>query len=134
MPRFRIMSGSDDPDEDYDVLHEKFDDAIAPTRRRRPRQQPVPRLVIEGKSGRTVIDADSIDPNDIDTDTIDPGGIDTGGSRQPRPGPAPFSSYDVATHGPDPVPDWLVTSLSAGRDCAPPRPGSRFECVRSGCR
>ena len=26
----------------------------------------------------------------------------------------PYSSYDVATHGPEPVPDWLVTSLSAG--------------------
>ena len=67
-----------------------------------------PRVVLEGKSGRTA-------------------GRCRPGRREPRPGirhepttpgqfgsiEQPYSSYDVATHGPDPVPDWVITSLDA---------------------
>ncbi|WP_090482768.1 serine protein kinase RIO [Nakamurella panacisegetis] len=62
-----------------------------PVRRRRPRPLTSgPRLVVEGRSGRATPDLDL--------------GIDAG---------PPFSSYDVASHGPDPVPDWVITSASA---------------------
>jgi RIO kinase 1 len=58
--------------------------------RRPPRRDPADRslvtpLVKEGRSGRNVVA--------LDTDA--------------------YSSYDIAAHGPSPVPDWLVTSLSA---------------------
>ena len=43
----------------------------------------------EGKSGRSTPDLD------LDYESV------------------PYSSYDVATHGPDPVPDWVITSFAA---------------------
>lgn len=56
------------------------------TRRRPPRRDPADRLLVaEGRSGSHVADVD----------------------------PDSLSSYDVASHGPAPAPDWLVTSLSA---------------------
>ncbi len=98
MPRFRITSGRDDSDEEYDDLHDKFDNTSAPQRRHN-RPLNAPRLVLEGKSGHTTVDIDSAE-TDLETD-------------QAAPPDSPYSSYDVAAHGPGPIPDWLVTSLSA---------------------
>ena len=54
--------------------------------RRPPRRDPAERsLVAEGRSGSKLV---AVDPD-------------------------AYSSYDVATHGPSPSPDWLITSLSA---------------------
>jgi RIO kinase 1 len=76
-------------------------DAAAP--RRRDRSAPsAPRLVAEGRSGRADIDTDAAD-RALEAEPDDP---------IPDVGPA-YSSYDVAAHGPTPVPAWLVTSLSA---------------------
>ncbi|MGI8415634.1 MAG: RIO1 family regulatory kinase/ATPase [Nakamurella sp.] len=55
-----------------------------------------PRLVAEGRSGRVEVE---IDDTASDVDHSD--------------GLAPLSSYDVADHGPKPVPEWLVTDLNA---------------------
>ena len=49
-----------------------------------------PRLVKEGSSGRRAADLEAPPEDD-----------------------SPLSSYDVAAHGPDPAPDWLVTELAA---------------------
>ena len=112
MPRFRINpnSGSadsgdgaesaDSADSAYDDLHDLFD-AASPPRRRRDRTPSAPRLVSEGKSGRTVVELDSIEPDS------------PGCALDQSEASAPYSSYDLAGHGPDPVPDWLVTELSA---------------------
>lgn len=87
MPRFHLSDGAD-PDDQFDSAHD------AP--RRRATRVPTigPRLVAEGKSGRLIPDGDAADS-----------------------GTAPYSSYDIATHGPAPTPDWLITSLEA-RDTA----------------
>jgi RIO kinase 1 len=53
-------------------------------------------VVPEGKSGRRAVAVDR-GPHP-----------DTGSEIE-----SPYSSYDVAAHGPAPTPDWLVTSLSA---------------------
>jgi RIO kinase 1 len=110
VPRFRITHSHDTDDisldDSFDEIHDSFDDAPRGSRRRNPRLTQdagltqAPRLVVEGKSGRSLVDQDTAD-NEAGDD-----------------GPAaavvaPYSSYDVATHGPDPVPDWVVTSLSA---------------------
>ena len=74
MPRFRITPHAadlDDTRDAYDALHDQFDEAPAP-RRRRDGRQGSPRLVLEGRSGRTPIDAD--------------GSRDAGGAGTPRPG------------------------------------------------
>ncbi|MET0865636.1 MAG: RIO1 family regulatory kinase/ATPase [Nakamurella sp.] len=63
-------------------------------------------MVIEGKSGRTLVDVDQVETADqqfLSTDDVPPAGSTA----------LPYSSYDVATHGPDPVPDWVITSLNA---------------------
>ena len=70
-------------------------------RRRRDRTPSAPRLVSEGKSGRTVVELDSIEPDS------------PGCALDQSEASAPYSSYDLAGHGPDPVPDWLVIELSA---------------------
>lgn len=97
MPRFRLSDPSDPlhRDDDADDLHDRFDQPEPRRRGRRP-QPPVdlvPRVVAEGKSGHQTPDVDAAEPGHSDE--------------------SPYSSYDVATHGPDPRPDWLVTSLSA---------------------
>jgi RIO kinase 1 len=115
VPRIRIIESSiyaDDPAEAYDELHEQFDEPAPRRRRDRPIQQ-APRVVLEGKSGRSLVDVDSPEP------AADPPGEDSGRSAE-----LPYSSYDVATHGPDPVPEWVITSLSA-RD-------TRLGAIKSG--
>jgi RIO kinase 1 len=126
VPRFRISRdassafGANDDDEfsdddDFDDLHDQFDEPPAARRRGRPtRITDAPRLVLEGKSGRRLVDSDAAaqDPDEAD----DPGSADNSRRADDRadvPAAVPYSSYDVATHGPRPVPDWLVTSLSA---------------------
>ena len=112
MPRFRISrpAASDaiaeDDSNDFDDLHDQFDEPTTGRRRGRPsRPADAPRLVIEGKSGRTLVDSDGADDSSDDSAA--------GDVPDDARSAAPYSSYDVATHGPRPVPDWLVTSLSA---------------------
>ncbi|WP_395725837.1 serine protein kinase RIO [Nakamurella sp.] len=72
---------------------DRFDTARSAQRARRPRppSDPRPRIVADGQSGHH--------SPELDTDhSFDE---------------SPYSSYDVATHGPGPAPDWLITSLSA---------------------
>ncbi|HEY5878705.1 MAG TPA: RIO1 family regulatory kinase/ATPase [Nakamurella sp.] len=112
MPRFRLpdsYSSSDNPndlDDDAVDLHDQFDRVHTASRSRRPApaaELPA-RVVAEGKSGHQTPD------------------IDLGEFRQQDE--SPYSSYDVAAHGPNPMPDWLVTSFSA-RD-------TRLGVVKSG--
>jgi len=115
VPRFRISRpaasdaiAEDDSNDfdDFDDLHDQFDEPTTGRRRGRPsRPADAPRLVIEGKSGRTLVDSDGADVGSDD--------VDAGDLRSDPRSAVPYSSYDVATHGPQPVPDWLVTSLSA---------------------
>lgn len=98
MPRFHLSDSFDRHDADdaeTDDLHDLFDPDTARRDRRARRPQPptdpLPRIVAEGKSGH-------LSP-ELDTDhSIDE---------------SPYSSYDVATHGPGPAPDWVITSLAA---------------------
>ena len=108
MPRFRVTTTTDD---EFDNLHERFDDAPSP--RRRGRTPTAPRLVLEGKSGHRLIDADGITEDDTDVSGEPTDLFLTGDTGSAETDLSPYSSYDVATHGPDPVPDWLVTALSA---------------------
>jgi len=108
VPRFRITSStdiSDDIADAYDDLHTQFDEP-PPTRRRDNRPRHAPGLVLEGKSGRTLVDVDQADLPDQEFGPAN----DTGPSGSIE---LPYSSYDVATHGPGPVPDWVITSLDA---------------------
>ena len=127
MPRFRITPStskydannhdsnndqSDDPyDDAFDDLHDQFDDTPRAKSRRGPRTESGPRLVVEGKSGRALVDADTT--SDIASTDTDLDFWREANANPADPVQAPYSSYDVAAHGPDPVPDWLVTSLSA---------------------
>ncbi len=100
MPRFRLSDSHDsdgrhDPDE-IDDLHDRFDSVRAARRRPPALDDRRPLVVAEGKSGHRTIDTDAPEPDTTES---------------------PFSSYDVATRGPTPAPDWLITSLSA-RDTA----------------
>jgi RIO kinase 1 len=95
VPRFDISryrpSDNDflDPHDDDDGVSDHLDAAADDPRRRPGRTIPTGRrLVAEGRSGRTTVE-------------------------QPEPEQASYSSYDIATHGPTPAPDWLITSLSA---------------------
>ncbi|MET0967289.1 MAG: RIO1 family regulatory kinase/ATPase [Nakamurella sp.] len=108
MPRFRITTSTyhqDDLDDAYDDLHTRFDEP-RPTRRRDNRIGQAPRVVLEGKSGRLLVDADQADEPDQELGTAGDAGRFNFIEQ-------PYSSYDVATHGPDPVPDWVITSLDA---------------------
>jgi RIO kinase 1 len=93
----------DDPDDSDADPYQDFQDRWAESgsgrapRRRRPSGPVGLRLVGEGRSGHQTSDRDADDL----------------ASAAPGRGESPFSSYDVATHGPDPVPDWLITGLSA---------------------
>lgn len=112
MPRFRMTHDTnnnrplDPDDETFDDLHDQFDEAPRSRSRRGSPTAQGPRLVVQGKSGHALVDIDvSSTPSAPDPEA------DTGTSiTEPA---QPFSSYDLAAHGPDPVPDWLVTSLSA---------------------
>jgi len=108
VPRIRLSNlyNPDDPDDHIDDLHDHFDEleefrAARAARRPRPVTGP-PRLVAEGKSGHRTLD-------------VDAGPTDERGPAEPGFGgiESPYSSYDVATRGPAPAPDWLVTSLTA---------------------
>jgi RIO kinase 1 len=108
----------DDDVEDYEGLYDdSYLDPLPERRARRQRDRArrrdeerygdpstrnpdaiAPRVVAEGRSGRAEVDLDRADE-------------DAGGEL--RVVDAPFSSYDVATHGPGPAPGWLVTALSA---------------------
>ena len=129
MPRFRITQNTSsnntssldssglnassdhpvDPGDTFDDLHDQFDDMPRTRRRRRPHIEQGPRLVLEGKSGRALVDVDAVD----DIESSDTGLDERSRTDVAEPLAAPYSSYDVATHGPHPIPDWLVTSLSA---------------------
>ena len=76
------------PDLDPDA--DDGDDFEPRPRRSRPPVVGGPRLVREGASGHRAVDTE-----------------------EPLEADSPLSSYDVAAHGPDPVPDWLVTDLAA---------------------
>ena len=98
--RFDLYSDDDFDDrfEDsaYDTdVFEKF----TPGRRRTAG----PRLVAEGKSGRKSV-ADLLDLEQPDPDQPDSTPVDDD---------IRYTSYDAAAHGPDPVPDWVVTSFAA---------------------
>lgn len=112
--------------------HDEIDDLQDNPRRRRSRALTTgPRLVAEGRSGRGTVDRDAADlagtpdPSKDDPRDGDPGNGDppAGAASDRRDSSAagpgveseqvPYSSYDVATHGPLPVPDWLITSLAA---------------------
>ena len=120
-----------DPYERY-AEYDTLDDDVVPIRSRRDRQS-APRVVLEGKSGRHEIDADAeefIDPART-SPTTPPGPATchwTDDEEAADDVDAPFSSYDVATHGPHPVPEWLVTEL-----CRPRHP-ARQRQVRQGGR
>ena len=98
MPRFHLSDSyrsarpNDVDDSEFDDLHDQFDTTRpGPSRPPRPMIDPLPRIVAEGRSGHH--------SPELDTDhSYDE---------------SPYSSYDVATHGPDPVPEWMITSLSA---------------------
>ncbi len=93
-PRHRSIPLTGDPADDDD----RYDDPRRSRRSARP-QSAGPRLVREGRSGRAVADTDSADSE---------AGADPADSSSDA-----YSSYDVASHGPDPVPDWLITALAA---------------------
>lgn len=113
MPRISAhdLSGLTDPDDAddtaadarYDALH----DGDRPPARRRPRGSRVGTVRVEGRSGRLVLDQDRVQDAPGTADHPADPGFDAALAL------APLTSYDVATHGPEPVPDWLVTSLAA---------------------
>jgi len=82
----------------YDEQSDEQLDRIRSTGRRRSDRgaRSEPRLVTEGRSGRVVADREV-----TDDDSAAEGA------------PKPYSSYDIASHGPSPTPDWLITSYSA---------------------
>lgn len=96
-------SVTSDPDDHYDTLH----DEGRGRSRRRPVRPATPTVRLQGRSGRFELDVDRPDavtpedPADGPTPPTDASAL------------APLTSYDVAAHGPDPTPDWLVTSLAA---------------------
>jgi RIO kinase 1 len=121
VPRVRIIefrNPSEDSADAFDDVHEQFDEPAQRRRRDRPIAR-APRVVLEGKSGRTLVDVDQVDADQVDAYS-DP----SPGEYSARSAELPYSSYDVASHGPDPVPEWVITSLSA-RD-------TRLGAIKSG--
>ncbi len=106
MPRFRLT------DLDFpghpDDLNDPDDLPQTQTRRARRPRSTQPRLVGEGRSGRTTADTGAVP----DTTDDAPDGFRRG-VECASPTLLPHSSYDVATRGPMPAPDWLVTDLAA---------------------
>ncbi len=96
---------TDDPDTDDPYAryadYDTGDDDHVEQRHRRGRESPPtgPRLVGEGRSGRVEVEID---------DSTTGLGDDSNLAQT-----APLSSYDVAEHGPRPIPEWLVTNLNA---------------------
>ncbi|WP_084614069.1 RIO1 family regulatory kinase/ATPase domain-containing protein [Nakamurella lactea] len=89
----------DDPYTKYAQYDTDDDDTDNGRRRRADRpQSSAPRLVSEGRSGRSEVELDVVEGG-LAGESIDE--------------PAPLSSYDVAVRGPKPVPDWVVTDLNA---------------------
>lgn len=91
----------------YDALH---DEGLIRARRPRTRSGPRETTVrVQGRSGRFTLDVDQPDGSEPDPALTEPPA-----DAQPDPlTDAPLTSYDVATHGPDPTPGWLVTTLAA---------------------
>ena len=90
MPRIRSDQFDDGSSDDSSTGTRRPRPPDRTTPRRPPRRDPADRSVVaslvrEGQSGRNLVSVDV----------------------------EAYSSYDVAAHGPLPVPDWLVTSLSA---------------------
>ncbi len=111
MPRFRLPDSFDRDTDDADELHDHFDSSAPTPRRPRRSPDPLPLVVVEGRSGHRTVDVDpGVDGVDPGVDPVDP---DPTPDRRSERAESPYSSYDVATHGPSPVPDWLITSLSA---------------------
>lgn len=117
MPRFRLSQQQRSPqpssgrpgDLDYDD-YDYDDDSWSGTQRGRSGRPTTgaTRLVAEGRSGRVAAD------RDVDGATDSGGAVPVSDATcRPAPKPVPYSSYDIATHGPSPVPEWLITSLSA---------------------
>nr|WP_240757421.1 RIO1 family regulatory kinase/ATPase [Nakamurella flava] len=113
---FDLSDSADTPDasrsssahDRYDVLHDDGRDRS----RRRPGRRTGPTVRVQGRSGRFDLDVDRPDPEGVsDPDTEEPTSR-LAGAADPLL-LAPLTSYDVATHGPEPAPDWLVTSLAA---------------------
>lgn len=109
-------------DEELDALDDER--ARARQLRRSRSQMQNRRLVIEGRSGRRVVEEpDSARPQfcDPEVDARFPGPdlADRVSARSVTEARATaqhfehYSSYDAATHGPGPTPDWVVTSLAA---------------------
>lgn len=118
-----------DPYERYaDYVDDDTDDDLRAGRSQHSRRKSArrPRLVAEGRSGRSEVDRDEGDPDTrspADPDWFDPdrtgdgigavAGVGVGDESRREVEPSPLSSYDVAQRGPDPVPDWLITDLNA---------------------
>jgi RIO kinase 1 len=114
MPRFRLSDSSsfdrsyradDDLHDEFDDLHDEFDSPDSSAGRRRRRATPPadvpPLVVLEGRSGRRAVDVD-LPADPAPTTDWSPVLVESS-----------YSSYDVATRGPTPAPDWLITALSA---------------------
>lgn len=94
-PWYLSVLDDSDEDDEFEILQDTLAESEQRTRSRgRAGRTAAPRVVVEGQSTRTV-EVDGHDPERQDVAL------------------SPYSSYDVASHGPDPVPDWLVTDLSA---------------------
>ena len=118
-----------DPAESFDDLHDHFDRRPPPRRSRRA-DLTGPRVVDQGRSGRILVDR-STPSTRTAMSRIRPAttrAMSTPTTTVPRSRSSPYSSYDVAAHGPDPVPDWVVTALSR------PRHPARHDQVRQGGR
>lgn len=122
MPRFRLHSESylhsndpDDLDAEQYSAYEDFADQAAyeqlPHRRRGKPNPAGPRLAVDGKSGRVEVDLTELDAGPGEASSDEDGEDET--SRDGIDLAAPYSSYDLATHGPEPTPDWLITALAA---------------------
>ncbi|WP_353647576.1 RIO1 family regulatory kinase/ATPase [Nakamurella sp. A5-74] len=102
-----------DPDDPYDRYASwaaEYDDPADVERAqsvRRRRGRPTadgPRLVGEGRSGRVSVEAESVEPLDAaeDADRFPAGDLE----------PLTYSTYVTADHGPEPLPDWVLTSAN----------------------
>ena len=94
-----------DQHEQYDAFDDEYDDSdhfekFTPGRRRTAG----PRLVTEGKSGRKSV-ADLLELDEPDADQPDDDAAAVADVR--------YTSWDAASHGPDPIPEWVVTALAA---------------------
>lgn len=100
MPRYRLPTTTFDDQDSTDkyAQYDNYDELDERPRRSRRPGQVGPRLAEIGRSGRREVELHEESPHS------EPGQQDDETS---------YSTYDVATHGPEPTPDWLVTALSA---------------------